>query len=211
MIYNLSFFSQSITWTQLETINYSGYVSDSLFKLDPLSFLFEPKFNLTAVTVNSFSYFSFIDAIFFYYSYPQYLSFNLVRAFFYNFYFTQLVFNQINTLFIWTEVNELSFILFYTHPEFILIMSDWANYTFNFEIYNWTLSACYDMYLDYNFSSDEDYNEELFITYLYGILFLYLYPTYILPDLKAMLKPFYNRFYYYYYSYPRVRVQVTPW
>lgn len=56
------------------------------------------------------------------------------------------------------------------------------------------------MYLDYNFSSDEDYNEELFITYLYGILFLYLYPTYILPDLKAMLKPFYNRFYYYYYS-----------
>jgi len=199
-IYNLSFFSQSISWTGLETINHVGSVSDTLFKIDPLTLLFDPKFTASATSLNLFSYFSFIDAVFFYYAYPQYLSFNLIRSFFFNFYFTQFLFNNLNTLFIWTDVNELSFILFYTQPELVLILSDWSFMLFNFEIYNWTLSACYDMHLDYNFLSDEDYNEELFITYLYGVVFLYLWPNYILPELKSSLKPFYTRFYHYYYS-----------
>jgi len=199
-VYNLSFFTQSLLWTNTETLNYAGYISDSLFRLDPLAFLFDPKFNTTAVTLNTFSYFSFIDALFFYSVYPHFLSFNLVRTFFFNFYFTQILFQATNNLFIWTDLTETSLILFYTRPELALILTDWSKLLFNFEIYNYTLSSFYDMYLDYNFSSDEDYNEELFITYLYGILFLFLYPIYILPELKSMLKPFYIRFYYYYYS-----------
>lgn len=200
LVYFTTEFTQSLTWSQIETLTFSESNVLEILKIDPLAIFFSPTFTLNLVNSAQLSYLSLIDIYEINHTRSGYMHWNLARAFFYNFYFTHIIFNFINELFLWTDTCEISSFLFYCFPEVAFIFIDYSAALFQYQAADLTLKAVYDFWVDYNFLLDDEYIAEMLMLQLFGLSFFYLFPNVIIDEFNTSIKPAFTRFYYYYYS-----------